>query len=64
MWSVVGRRWKSRYPGFSTEGIDGFRHLLEDLQQYGSDFLVGSDADFARHVARVETLKKCTAKLP
>lgn len=64
MWSVVGRRWATRYPGFSTEPLDGFRHLLGDLQQYGSDFLIGSDADFAGHVERAEALRKSVARLP
>jgi hypothetical protein len=64
MWSVLGRRWATRYPGFSNEPLDGFRHLLADLQEHGCDFLVGSDADFARHLGHAESLKKSVATLP
>jgi hypothetical protein len=64
MWSVVGRRWGSRYPGFSNEPLDGFRQLLVDLRQHCLDFLAGSDADFAAHVERAETLKKTSSRLP
>jgi hypothetical protein len=64
MWSVLGRRWASQYPGFSKEPLDGFRHLLSDLRMFGSDFLVGSDDDFAKHVQRAEALKKPAPHLP
>lgn len=64
MWSAVNRRWAAEYPGFSADPIDGFRHLLSDLQQHCSDFLEGTDADFERHVHRVEVLKKTSSRLP
>ena len=57
MWSVLGNRWASHYPGFSDDPMDGFRHLLLDLEQYGSDFLRGSDSDFMKHVERADLLK-------
>jgi hypothetical protein len=65
MWSVLGKRWASHYPGFSNDPVDGFRHLLLDLDQYGADFLRGSDADFANHFGRAELLKKnADSRLP
>jgi hypothetical protein len=64
MWSVLGRRWASRYPGFSKEPLDGFRHLLADLKQYCTEFLTGSDASFALHVERADALKAAAPHLP
>jgi hypothetical protein len=34
------------YPGFSTDPLDGFRHLREDLERFGEVFLKGSDEEF------------------
>jgi len=64
MWSVLGRRWASQYPGFFSEPLDGFRHLLADLENHAGDFLAGSDDDFAKHAQHVETLKKAVPRLP
>jgi hypothetical protein len=64
MWSVIGQRRGSHYPGFSKEPLDGFRELLADLNQYCGDFLAGTDADFAAHVELAEELKKRAPRLP
>jgi hypothetical protein len=64
MWSTVGRRWATQYPGFSTDPLDGFRHLLADLQRYCSEFLSGSDTDFIERAKRAEALKKASSRLP
>ena len=40
----VAGKGKASYPGFSKDPIDGFKHLAEDLQKYGHDFLSGSGA--------------------
>jgi hypothetical protein len=64
MWSVLGQRWTSDYPGFSKESLDAFRHLLRDLKRNCADFLSGSDADFAQHVERAEALSKTAPRLP
>jgi len=64
MWSVLGRRWATNYPGFSKEPLDGFQHLLEDLKLYCVDFLSCPDAAFARHVERAKTLSKNASRLP
>jgi hypothetical protein len=37
MWSVLGRRGGTSYPGFSNEPLDGFRHLADDLRQYAQN---------------------------
>ena len=37
---------KTQYPGFSSDPLDGFRHLAHDLQKYGHDFLSGSGEKF------------------
>lgn len=37
---------RNSYPGFSTDPLDGFRHLREDLERFGEVFLKGGDAEF------------------
>jgi hypothetical protein len=64
MWAVIGTRWRSHYPGFPKEPLDGFRNLLDDLKEYCGDFLTGSDAVFAFRVEEAETLKKTASRLP
>ena len=39
---------RNQYPGFSDDPLDGFRHLLHDLEQYASDFIDGPGDEFAR----------------
>ncbi|HEX8859114.1 MAG TPA: hypothetical protein VGC06_08495 [Actinomycetes bacterium] len=34
---------RGSYPGFSSEPLDGFRHLLEDLQGPAAGFVRGTD---------------------
>jgi hypothetical protein len=43
MRSVLGRYYASHYPGFSSEPLDGFRHMLLDLAEHCGDFLDGTD---------------------
>jgi hypothetical protein len=64
MWSVCGKRWATHYPGFSEEPLDAFRHLAADLEQYGRDFLRGSDEAFIRHLDRAAALKRGVLRLP
>ncbi|NTW29619.1 MAG: hypothetical protein HGA39_09715 [Coriobacteriia bacterium] len=42
----LGRRAESEYPGFSSDPLDGFRHLRSDIERFGQEFIEGSDADF------------------
>ncbi len=41
---VTGGR--GEYPGYSSDPLDGFRHLLTDLERHGRVFLSGSDEEF------------------
>jgi len=51
----LGHEQEAAYPGFSDDPLDGFRHLREDLERFGAEFLTGSAADFRR---RVQWVKK------
>ena len=64
MWSAIGKRHASEYPGFSADPLDGFRHLLHDLERYGTDFLQGGDAEFTNHIQRAEQLRTGANRLP
>ena len=64
MWSVRGRRGATSYLGFSKQPHDGFLHLAADLEQYGRDFLLGSDQDFIAHAERAATLKNRAPRIP
>jgi len=43
MRSVLVRSNASHYPGFSSNPLDAFRDLRLDLEEYGADFLEGTD---------------------
>jgi hypothetical protein len=47
---------RNQYPGFSDDPIDGFRHLLYDLEHYASDFLDGPGDEFARCLREAKRL--------
>jgi hypothetical protein len=64
MWSVIGQPFASQYPGFSDDPLEGFRGLSSDLEQYGQDFLDGSDSEFLRHIQRATDLKSKRGRLP
>jgi hypothetical protein len=64
MWSVIGTRFASEYPGFSDDPLDAFRALNRDIEQHGGDFVEGSEADFLRHIDRVAELKAQRGRLP
>ncbi len=42
----VAERGCSRYPGFSDDPQDGFRHLAHDLEHFAADFLSGNGRRF------------------
>ena len=42
------------YPGFADDPLDGFRHLLSDLERFGDDFLAG-DGRVLRPAAKAES---------
>jgi hypothetical protein len=60
MRALLGRDGGSKYPGFSDEPLDGFRHLSYDLAHYAQDFLSGSGEEFARCVAKAKEQEKVT----
>ena len=64
MWSVLGKRGGTNYPGFSDVPLDGFRNLCADLAAYGDDFLSGSDDAFVAHAERAAKLKRTAPHLP
>jgi hypothetical protein len=50
MRSVHGTLGASHYPGFSSDPLDAFQHLLLDLEEHGSDFLGGTDDCLLRRI--------------
>ena len=42
-----GPNRRRAYPGFSQDPLDGFRHLAEDLAEYATAFLSGTDEELA-----------------
>lgn len=64
MLSVLGKRYTSRYPGFDSDPLDGLRNLRADLEEYGSDFLAGTDAVFLAHFERAADLERRRPKIP
>jgi hypothetical protein len=47
---------KNQYPGFPDDPLDGFRHLLHDLENYAADFLDGAGDQFANSVREAKRL--------
>lgn len=64
MHAVLGKRHASKYPGFSDQPIDGFRHLLADLEEYGTDFLNGTDDCLLQRIDQANHLAKSAPRLP
>jgi hypothetical protein len=46
--SYVAGKGNSKYPGFSSDPYDGFRHLADDLKNYAKDFLSGTGEEFIK----------------
>ena len=61
MCSVLGKPNLSRYPGFSSDILEAFRDLREDLQNHGIEFLEGTDAEF---LARIKDARARWANRP
>jgi len=64
MWSVIGERGASHYPGFSKNPLDGFRDLRRDLEEHGAAFLAGTDADFLKCAQDAALRKNSGSRLP
>jgi hypothetical protein len=54
----VAGKGKYEYPGFSSDPLDGFKHLASDLGNYASDFLSGSGEEFKKAKQRAEERSK------
>jgi hypothetical protein len=52
---VVAGRGNHAYPGFSEDPLDGFRHLVSDLERFASVFLGGTDIEFDALVAQAQS---------
>ena len=50
--AVLGQSARNAYPGFSDDPLDGFRHLREDLEQFGAVFLRGSEDELRSLLVR------------
>ena len=61
MCSVLGKPNLSLYPGFSSDPLDAFRHLCEDIQNYCIEFLEGTNEAFQR---RMDDARRCWAIRP
>lgn len=64
MRTVIGKSNSSHYPGFSSDPLDAFRHLLLDLEEHGSGFFAESDACLQQIIDQAETQRSGTSKPP
>jgi hypothetical protein len=64
MRSVIGKPSPSHYPGFSPDPLEAFRDLRLDLEEYGSEFLAGTDACLNRRIDQAEAQPNRTSGLP
>jgi hypothetical protein len=64
MFSVLGKPNLSHYPSYSTDPLDAFRDLRDDLQSYCSDFLQGTDDVLLRRIEDARVRRASRPKLP
>jgi hypothetical protein len=57
LWALSGEKHKAKYPGPSEDPLDGFRRLLDDLNQFCAVFLTGSDLELTYAIRKAEVLK-------
>ena len=58
VWAICGEKKQAKFPGASEGELDGFRRLLDDLNQYCSVFLSGSDEELLNMIQKAEDLKE------
>jgi hypothetical protein len=58
MRELLGAGGTHRYPGFSDDPLDGFRHLAHDIENFADDFLSGSGEVLARAALKEAEEKK------
>lgn len=64
MCSVLGKPGLSRYPGFSSDPVAGFRDLRDDLRDHCSEFLEGTDELFRLRIEDARSRWANRPKLP
>lgn len=64
MLSVLGKPGLSHYPGFSSDPLDAFRDLRDDLKDYCNEFLEGTDETFLLRIKNARSRGTSTPKLP
>jgi len=64
MLSVLGKPGLSSYPGFSTDPLDAFRNLHDDLRNHCDEFLDGTNEAFLRRVADARSFAAKMPRLP
>jgi hypothetical protein len=64
MRSILGREHASHYPGFSSDPLDGFRHLLQDLEEHCSEFLTGSDESLSKRIQDANKQRPAAPRIP
>ena len=64
MHAFLEKRHASNYPGFSGGPMDGFRDLLSDLANFGTDFLAGSDDRLLQRIEQANRLSQSSHGLP
>ena len=57
LWALTGEKRKAKYPGSSEDPLNGFSRLLDDLNNYCSIFLNGTDSEFKKTIEKAEELK-------
>ncbi len=55
MHQLLGSAGGNRYPGYSDDPLDGFRHLRYDLEHFCSDFLSGDGGEFRELAERIRS---------
>jgi hypothetical protein len=58
LWALTGQKRKAKYPGSSEDPLDGFRRLLDDLNQFCTVFLSGPDKELQKALQKAEQLKE------
>ncbi|HWG19831.1 MAG TPA: hypothetical protein VG225_04810 [Terracidiphilus sp.] len=64
MRSILGRENASHYPGFSSDPLDGFHHLLQDLEEHCGEFLSGSDESFSNRIQDAQAKQSSSPGIP
>jgi hypothetical protein len=64
MQSVLGRRYASRYPGFSNDPLVAFHDLLLDLEAHCGEFLDASDEVLQARIIAATQFQNLQPRIP